>query len=129
MIPFGPKMKLAAMVGVGVLFVAMAGAIYLLLQERDALNEQVGSLSQANTQLEQSLKDERQQNVELNQEIDRRDQVVLQAARNRKAARSQESDIRQQMGEGLQDDPWAGQPVPDIVVDSLRRNAASTDED
>ncbi|WP_339799642.1 hypothetical protein [uncultured Marinobacter sp.] len=114
--------------GAGIIVATMAIAIWFLIQERDAMNERVGELTQANSQLEQSLTEQANENAELSIEIQRRDKAVLAAKRARERAESEARAIRQERDEALQDDPWNHGAVPAAVVNSLQAGARQ-DED
>lgn len=114
--------------GAGIIVATMAIAIWLLMQERDAMNERMGELTQANSQLEQSLTEQADENAELLIEMQRRDRAVLAAKRARDQAISDAETIRQQRDEALQDDPWTHGAVPAAVVNSLQAGARQ-DED
>ena len=92
------------------------------------LYEQVGELEQANSQLEQSLSEQVDENDELQTEIERRDQAVLNAKRAEARARSEADSIRLERDKALKNDPWTRKPVPDAVINSLQAGARS-DED
>lgn len=114
--------------GAAIIIALLCTAIWLLMVERDALNEQVGELGQANAQLQQSLVNERATNDDLTREMERRDLAVLNAKRARERAESDAAAIRQVRDEALKDDPWIYDDVPAAVVDSLQAGARP-DED
>jgi len=104
---------------IAVLVILLGISGYLL----KGLYEQVGELEQANAQLEQSLSEQIDENDELQTEIERRDQAVLNAKRAEARARSEADSIRRDRDKALKDDPWTRKPVPAAVVDSLQAGA------
>ena len=104
----------------GVIILAMAGAIYWLMQERDALNERVGTLEQANEQLATAAREQAAENAALNAELDRRDSIVTSAIRARQAADKAARNAQQQLREALANDECSQTAHPAALTDSLR---------
>lgn len=108
------------MMGVtGVLVVLLLLAGWLI----KGLYEDVGQLEQANSQLEQSLSDQVDENAEMANEMQRRDQAVLNAKRAKDKAESEADAIRRERDKALKDDPWTHDDVPAAVIDSLQAGA------
>lgn len=87
------------------------------------LYEDVGQLKQANSQLEQSLSDQVAENAEMANEMQRRDQAVLNAKRAKDEAEFKADAIRRERDKALKDDPWIHDDVPAAVIDSLQAGA------
>ncbi|VVT02892.1 conserved hypothetical protein [Marinobacter salarius] len=105
--------------GIAVLILLLAISGYVI----KGLYEDVGQLEQANSQLEQSLSDQVAENAEMANEMQRRDQAVLNAKRAKDKAESEADAIRRERDKALKDDPWIHDDVPAAVIDSLQAGA------
>lgn len=118
-------------VGVVVLLIfAMAGAIWLLVQERDSLNQSVGSLEQANKQYTETIQLNATDYDALQAELQLRDALVSQALQAQQQAERKANETAERLRQALQADACANTRHPDVVANSLRRQLPSgQDED
>lgn len=112
------------------LFSAMAGAIWLLMQERDNLNQSVGKLEQASKQYVETIQLNATDYDALQAELQLRDALVSQALQARQRAERKANETAERLRKALQTDECANTRHPDVVADSLRGQSASgQDED
>lgn len=109
---------------------AMAGAIWLLMQERDSLNQSVGSLEQANKQYTETIQLNATDYDALQAELQLRDSLVSQALQAQQQAERKANATAERLRKALQTDVCANTRHPDAVTNSLRRKPSdSQDED
>ncbi|MFP3979156.1 DUF2570 family protein [Marinobacter sp. KMM 10035] len=109
---------------------AMAGAIWLLMQERDSLNQSVGTLEQTNKQYTETIQLNATDYDALQAELQLRDSLVSQALQAQQQAERKANETAERLRKALQNDACANTRHPDAVTDSLRRQpTGSKDED
>lgn len=108
----------------------MAGAIWLLMQERDNLNQSLGTLEQANKQYTETIQLNATDYDALQAELQLRDSLVSQALQAQQQAERKANETAERLRKALQADACANTRHPDVVTNSLRRQPAdSQDED
>ncbi len=112
------------------LIAIMAGAIWLLMQERDSLNQAVGALDQANKQYTETIQLNATDYDALQAELEHRDAVVSEALQAQQKAERKANDVADRLRQKLQADVCANTFHPDVVADSLRAfTAIDQDQD
>jgi biopolymer transport protein ExbB/TolQ len=109
---------------------AMGLAIWMLMQERDSLNQMVGQLDQANKQQEQTIRDNAATYKALQAELQYREALVTRTLKSKQQAERKANEAINQLRKALQADACANTVHPAAVTDSLRtRSTADKDSD
>lgn len=112
------------------LTLAMAGAIWMLMQERDSLNQSLGTLKRANKQYTETIQLNATDYDALQAELQLRDALVSQAIQAQQQAERKANETAERLRQALQTDACANTRHPGVVADSLRRQPTdSQDED
>lgn len=114
--------------GVVLLVSVMAGAIWLLMQERDSLNQSLGKLEQANDQYIETIQLNATDYDALQAELQLRDALVYQALQARHQAERKANETAERLRKALQHDACANTRHPAAVTDSLRRQPANSQD-
>jgi biopolymer transport protein ExbB/TolQ len=109
---------------------AMGLAIWMLMQERDSLNQMVGQLDQANKQQEQTIRDNAATYKALQAELQYREALVTRTRKSKQQAERKANEAINQLRKALHADACANTVHPAAVTDSLRtRSPADKDSD
>ena len=101
----------------------MGGAIWMLMQERDNLNQMAGKLGQANRQQMQTIKDNVADFNALQAELHYRELLVTRALKSKQQAERIANEKATQLRKALQADACASTAHPAAVTDSLRASS------
>jgi len=108
---------------IGLLIIGLAGLVYWLYKDNQHLSGEIERLDQANEQLADSARNQAAENAALDAELKRRDQLALEAVRNRQKAASDARKQRQGIEDAIKDNDCASEPHPAAVGDWLRKHS------
>ncbi len=113
----------------GTLVIAMAAALLYLNSRNGELSTRVGNLQRQNDQLAETAQSLSREYLMLQQEIERRDELVARALEAKQTAERKARETINRLRQELADDPCANTHHPDVVGDSLRSGAGDRVQD
>lgn len=114
---------------VGTVVIAMAAALLYLNSRNGELSARVGNLQRQNDQLAEMARSLSREYLALQQEIERRDELVARTLEAKQAVERKARETINRLRQELADDPCANTRHPDVVGDSLRSGTGDRIQD